>query len=452
MNAMTRGNKNGASTPNSLLTKLSHLSEIAKRQPEFKFKTLAHLLNKEMLHRSFLALRKDAAAGVDHITAKEYEKDLRGNISDLYQRLRSNRYRAQPLKRVYIDKEDGKQRPLSIPALEDKIVQRGVVEILSRIYEQDFLDCSYGYRPKRGAQDAITYVRERTLTRVRYVLEADIRDYFGSIVRKQLMEIISKRIADKKILQLIGKWLRVGVIEDGKLLMTEDGIYQGSIISPILANIYLHEVLDTWVERTVKPRLRGKVYLCRYADDFVVEFEYQDDARRFKTVLEKRFAKYGLTLHEAKTRLVEFGRFAKTNRGGKKPETLTFLGFTLYCDTSRNGKFTIRVKTAAKRLKRSLLRVTKYCKDNRHTPLAAQHAKLSEMMRGHYQYYGRRTNTRSLKQYHYKTIRIWHKWLCRRSRNGYIPWDSFSKLLEKHPLPPPQITERTMGQQFSFAL
>lgn len=452
VNATTKGNKSGASTPMTLLTQLSRLSDIAKSQPEFKFKTLAHLLNEEMLSRSFHTLRKNAAAGVDEVTAQEYEKNLQQNITDLYRRLRNNQYRAQHLRRVYIEKEDGKQRPLSIPALEDKIVQRGIAEILNRIYEQDFLDCSYGYRPKRGAQQAISFVRERALTRVRFILEADIKDYFGSIVRKLLMEIIKKRIADKKILQLIGKWLHVGVIEDGKLFMTKDGTYQGSIISPILANIYLHEVLDTWVEKTVKPYLRGEIYLCRFADDFVVECEYKDDAIRFKEVLRKRFAKYGLTLHEDKTKLVEFGRFAKENRKGKRPETITFLGFTFYCSTSRNGHFTVRVKTAAKRLKRSLSRVSKYCKENRHIPLAAQHKRLSEMMKGHYQYYGRRTNTTSLKKYHWEVIRTWHRWLCRRSRNGYITWPDFNKLLGKYPLPSPRITERSTGQQFSFEL
>jgi group II intron reverse transcriptase/maturase len=272
-NRTDQGHRGGASMPEPLSTKLNRLTETAKKWPEFQFRTLAHLINEEMLDRSFCELKRDAAAGVDEMTAREYGKNLRENLKGLYVRLRERRYRAQPLKRVYIEKGDGKKRPLSIPVLEDKIVQKATVDILSRIFEADFLPCSYGYRPGRNAHQAVQGLqKEIVLGQVNHILEADIQDYFGSIVRQMLKEMLEKRIADKDVLRLIGKWLAVGVIEDGRLLLSEDGTYQGSVISPLLANVYLHEVLDLWMEREVKPRMRGAVKLFRYADDFVVCF------------------------------------------------------------------------------------------------------------------------------------------------------------------------------------
>lgn len=451
MNATIKGNKNGTSMPESLSTKLNRLTEKAKCDPEFKFKTLGHLLNEEMLIRAFNSLKKNAAAGVDGVTARDYERNLATNIKDLHIRLRENQYRSQPLRRTYIGKENGERRPLSIPALEDKIVQRAVVEILGRIYEVDFLDCSYGYRPKRSAHDAINLIREKiTLENVSYVLDADIKDYFGSIVRRQLMTILEKRIADKVILRFIGKWLKAGVIEDGQLLLSEEGTYQGSIISPLLANIYLHEVLDEWVEKVVKPRANGKVFLCRYADDFVVCFQNMTDAKKFHEVLPKRCAKHGLTLHPEKTRLIKFGRYAKRNQRKGKPETFQFLGFTIYCAMTRKKKFNVKLKTAAKRLKRSLAKTEKWCKKNRHLPLSLQQKKLTEMILGHYQYYGRSSNMKSLQNFYYAVRRSWHKWLGRRSNNGYMRWDSFLKLEKRYPLPKPRITEQIKGQQLNF--
>ncbi len=409
VNAAVRGNKNGTSMPESLSTKLNRITEKARSNPEFKFKTLGHLLNEEMLTRALNSLKKVAAAGVDGLTAKDYEPNLSMNIKDLYQRLCQNQYRSQSLRRTYIGKENGEKRPLSIPALEDKIVQRAVVEILGRIYEVDFLDCSYGYRPKRNAHDAINFVRDKiTLEKVSYVLDADIKDYFGSIVRSQLMTILEKRIADKVILRLIGKWLKAGVLEDGQLL------------SPMLANIYLHEVLDAWVEKVVKPRMTGQVFLCRYADDFVACFQKIVDAKRFYVVLAKRCAKFGLALHPEKTRLIKFGRFALQDQQKGKPKTFQFLGFTFYCATTMKKKFIVNLKTAAKRLKRSLTKIENWCKKNRHLPLSQQRNKLTEMMLGHYQYYGRSSNSRSLGTFHHAVKRSWHKWLGRRSKNGYM--------------------------------
>jgi len=452
MNAVTKGHKSCAPTQTNLLTKLSHLSVIAKEQPKFTFKTLGHLINEEMLTRSFNALKKSAASGVDEVTAKDYKGNLHENIRDLHTRLLSNRYRAQPLKRVYIAKEDGQRRPLSIPALEDKIVQRAVAEILSRIYEMDFHDCSYGYRPNRSAHDAVNFIQEKSVFgKVNFIYEADIREYFGSIVRKELITILQKRVSDKVILRLIGKWLRAGIIDEGKLLTNDRGTYQGSIISPILANIYLNEVLDEWVANVVKPRLNGETHLCRFADDFVIGFQYWKDAKRFEAVLGKRFGKYGLTLHPDKTKLIEFGRYAKERRNGRKPETFQFLGFTFHCSQTRNQKFTVKLKTASKRLRRSLKRIGEWCKANRHLSIGWQQKKLAQIMRGHYQYYGRRSNTQSLRKFYRAVLRIWHKWLGRRG-SGKMTWRKFLQIQSKFPLPRPRITEQNGNAQTELAL
>lgn len=449
----SQGNNDGALMPETLSTKLNRLSETARQKPGFKFRTLAHLINEEMLIESYRELKKTASAGVDDMTAKDYEECLHKNVEELHQRLRQRRYRAQPLRRVYIDKEDGKKRPLSIPVLEDKIVQKAVVKILNRIYEQDFLPCSYGYRVKRNAHEAVQAIQKKiTLGKVSYVLEADIQDYFGSIVRQQLTEILQKRIVDKDVLRLIGKWLHVGVIDDGRLLRTGNGIYQGSVISPLLANIYLHEVLDYWIENTVKPIMRGEVTLVRYADDFVICFQYRDDAERVYKVLPKRFAKYGLNLNLKKTRLMSFGRFEpeQSKRERRKPNTFNFLGFTFYCSKSRDGRFTVKSKTRDKRLSRSLKRVAQWCRRNRHLHLSIQCRHLGTVLKGHYNYYGIRANYQCLKQFFQGTQRLWRKWLGRRSQRGEVPWDRFLLILKKYPLPRPFIVQNKPRQLVLF--
>jgi group II intron reverse transcriptase/maturase len=439
--------------PESLLTKLNRLTEIAKRQPDFQFRTLAHLINEEMLTRSFHGLRKDAAAGVDKVTAQDYAKGLEENIRDLHRRLRERRYRAQPLRRVYIEKEDGKRRPLSIPALEDKIVQKSVVDILSRIYEQDFLPCSYGYRPGRNAHQAVQALQKQIIFgRVNHILEADIQDYFGSVVRKMLEEMLPKRIVDKDVLRLIGKWLRSGVIEDGRLFPSKDGVPQGSVVSPLLANVYLHEALDLWVEQTVKPRMRGEVWLLRYADDFVLCFQYRDDAERVQQVLPKRFERYGLRLHPTKTRLFSFGRFERENsqRQGRKPNTFNFLGFTFYTTEDRKGRFTVKSKTMSKRLRRGLSEVAAWCQKHRHDPVKEQRQHLTAVLQGHYQYYGIRANYRCLQQFYRRTLSLWKKWLSRRSQRGYVSWQKFLRILKSYPLPRPWITQGTKPVQLEL--
>ncbi|MDH3317874.1 MAG: group II intron reverse transcriptase/maturase [Gammaproteobacteria bacterium] len=421
---------------------LSRLTELAKEDPARRFVSIAHWLTVEALWEAFYSLRKDAAAGVDGVTFRDYEKQAIGNIRELHGRLKGKRYRVQPLRRIYIPKEDGRTRPISIPALEDKIVQKAVVTLLEAIYEQDFRSCSYGFRPGRNAHQALDEVG-RSLCRepISCVLELDIVSYFDSIVRQQLMQMIERRIGDGSILRLIRKWIHVGVVDDGRLLLSETGTGQGQTISPLLANVYLHHVLDLWVENEVRPRLKGKVIEVRYADDAVLCFQYLEDAQKVLQVLPKRFAKYGLTLHPEKTRLVPFGRnaLAQAERDGTQPATFDFLGFTHICTRSRRGRFTVHVKTMKKRLKRAFLALAEWCRVHRHDAVDQQQQLLNAKLRGHYQYYGRPTNYRSLWQFHRGVRRLWHKWLTRRTRGRTLSWQRYQQLLRRYPLLRPRI-------------
>src|ERR1700739_312420 len=429
-------------------TKIDRLSELAKEDRKGRFFSIAHLITPEAMYAAFRSLRKDASAGVDGVSYEEYEKDAEGNIRKLHERLKGGKYQAQPLRRVYIPKENGKQRPISIPALEDKIVQKAMVEILNAIYEQDFLDCSYGFRPERGQHQALDEVRRVICTRpTGWILELDITAYFDSIVRTQLMEMIEKRVRDGSVLRLIRKWIQVGVIEEGRLLVSETGTGQGQTISPLLANIYLHGVLDEWFEHEVKPRLRGAAHEIRFADDAVLCFQYKEDAEKVMEVLPKRFAKYGLTLHPEKTRLVEFGRYAEVNakRQGKKPCTLDFLGFTHICARSRKGKFTVHLRTMKKRFRRGLAAMAEWCQENRHVPVDEQQKALNAQLRGPYQYYGRPTNYRSILQFYREVGHIWRKWLSRRTRGTGMPWEKFKAILQRHPLLQPRIVHCWQG-------
>src|ERR1022692_4698949 len=423
-------------------TKLDRLTELAKEDGKRRFFSIAHLITPEAMYAAFRSLRKDASAGVDGVSYKEYEKDAEGNIRKLHERLKDGKYQAQPLRRVYIPKENGKQRPISIPALEDKIVQKAMVEVLNAIYEQDFLGCSYGFRPGRGAHQALDEVGRVICTRpTGWILEIDITTYFDSIVRKQLIEMIEKRVSDGSVLRLIRKWIQVGVIDEGRLLVSETGTGQGQTISPLLANIYLHYILDEWFEEVVKPRLKGEAHEIRFADDAILCFQYREDAEKVMNVLPKRFAQYGLTLHPEKTRLVEFGRDAGGNakRQGNKPGTFDFLGFTHICARSRRGKFTVHVRTMRKRLRRSLTAVAAWCQEHRHAPVDEQQKTLNAKLRGHYQYYGRPTNSQSLLKFYRGVVRIWRKWLNRRTRGNRLTWGRYTELLRRHPLLPPRI-------------
>jgi group II intron reverse transcriptase/maturase len=423
-------------------TQIDRLTELAKEDPKRQFYSIAHMITPEALYAAFRGLRKKASAGVDGVTYETYERDAARNIQALHERLKNGKYQAQPLRRVYILKEDGKQRPLSIPALEDKIVQKAVLEILNAIYEQDFLECSYGFRPGRGPHQALDEVGRVICTRpTGWILEIDITAYFDSIVRQQLMELIEKRVRDRSVLHLIRKWIQTGVIEEGRLLVSETGTGQGQTISPLLANIYLHYVLDEWVENEVKPRLRGEAHEIRFADDAVLCFQYKEDAEKVMEVLPKRFAKYGLTLHPEKTRLVEFGRYAEANakRRGKKPATFDILGITYVCARSRKGKFTVHVKTMKKRFKRGLRAITEWCQENRHMPVDEQQKTLNAKLRGHYQYYGRPTNYQSIWRFYREVCHIWRKWLSRRTRGNGMTREKFAAILRKHPLLRPRI-------------
>src|ERR1700736_4506616 len=423
-------------------TKLDRLSELAKEDGKRQFFSIAHLITPEAVYEAFRGLRKDASAGVDGVSYEQYEKDAEGNIRKLHETLKAGKYQAQPLRRVYIPKEDGKQRPISIPALEDKILQKAMVKVLNAIYEQDFLDCSYGFRPGRGPQQALDEVRRVICTRpTGWILEMDITSYFDSIVREQLMEMVGKRISDGSVLQLIRKWIKVGVIEEGRLLVSETGTGQGQTISPLLANIYLHYVLDEWFEEVVKPRLRGEAHEIRFADDAVLCFQYREDAEKVLSVLTKRFAKYGLTLHPEKTRLLEFGREAveHAKRQGKKPGTFDFLGLTHLWVRSRRGKFTVHVRTMRKRLRRGLKAVAQWCQEHMHDPVDAQQKTLNAKLRGHYQYYGRPTNYRGICKFYRKGRYIWRTWLSRRTRGAKMTWVKYEGLLRQLPLSPPRI-------------
>ena len=422
-------------------TELNRLSELAKADKTMRFLSIAHLVTPGALMAAFEGLRKDASAGVDEVTYRDYEQDAWWNIATLHRRLVSHQYRVQPLRRVYIPKENGTQRPISIPALEDKIVQKATGTVLNAIYEQDFLPCSYGFRPGRSAHDALDAI-DRAIYRgpIAYVLEADIQGYFDAIVRDQLIAFVERRIGDTSILRLIRKWIHVGVIEDGRLLVTQTGTGQGQVISPLLANIYLHYVLDEWFEHEVKPRLRGQAAEIRYADDFILCFQYREDAERVLRVLSQRFAKFGLTLHPEKTRLLAFGRSVlPTQPGAPGAATFDFLGFTHVCTRTRRGQFTIHVRTMRKRLRRSVTAVAQWCQQHRHDPVGNQAEALNAKLRGHYQYYGRSSNFRSLRRFYRLVLRLWHKWLNRRTRGKRLNWAAFQQLLNRHPLLLPSI-------------
>lgn len=427
-----------------MYTDIGRIAELARKDPKRKFFSIAHLITVEKLHEAFRSLRKDASAGIDGVTYKQYEANFDENIRQLHQRLKDGNYRVQPLRRAYIPKEDGKQRPLSIPSLEDKLVQKVAVDLLNAIYEQDFLECSYGFRPGRGQHQALDEVDRVIYTRpVGWVLEIDIRSYFDKIVRAQLVEMIEERVSDGSMLSLLGKWMQVGVMEDGRLLVSETGTGQGQPISPLLANIYLHHVLDKWFEDTVKPRLKGEAYEIRFADDAILCFQHKVDAEKVLSVLSKRLARFGLTLHPEKTRLIEFGRHATRNatrKGKKRPATFGFLGFTHISARNRTGKFAVHVKTIAKRLRRGTKAIADWCKEHRHDPVSEQQKALNAKLRGHYQYYGRSSNYRSIRQFYRKTRGIWRTWLSRRTRGKPLTWERYEDILRQYPLLLPRIT------------
>lgn len=426
---------------------LSKVVERAKKEPEARFHSLAHHLDEAALKRAFARIRKDAATGVDGVSKEEYAKHLDENIRDLHQRMRAQQYRHQPIRRVHIPKGPGSRetRPIGISTIEDKIVQGALREVLEAIYEQDFKPCSFGFRPGRGTHDALeTLDRMLFRERIRWVLEADIRSFFDSIDRKKLMELLQLRIADGSILRLIGKCLHVGVLDGEEFTKPEDGTAQGSVISPLLGNVYLHHALDLWFEREVRPRLRGHARLIRYADDFVIGFTSEEDAKRVLAVLGKRMEAFGLTLHPDKTRIVPFARPNRTGKGAgaSAPGTFDFLGFTLYWRVSRQGNWVPGMKTRKASIRKILLRIGEWCRRHRHRPRAEQHAALSRKLQGHYDYFGVNGNSRCLDQVLHRVKRLWFKWLQRRGQRKPLRWKRFGAYLKHFPLPSPRIQKQ----------
>jgi RNA-directed DNA polymerase len=432
-----------ASTLADMSPGLLKVVERAQREPAGRFHALAQLIDMPALERAYRRQRSDAAVGIDGVTKEQYGQALEVNLGDLHVRLKAQRYRHQPIRRVHIPKAQGKTRPIGISAFEDKVVQDAVREVLEAIYEQDFLGCSYGFRPGRSAHDAVRTL-EQIVHRgeVRWIFEADIVSFFDSLDRTELKKMLEVRVADGSLLRLIGKCLHVGVLDGEVIMEPELGTVQGSVLSPLLGNIYLHYVLDRWFATEVKPRLRGKTTLIRYCDDFIIGFEREEDAQRVRVVLEKRLGRFGLTLHPAKTRLLPFWRPPTTQQRGQGPATFDFLGFTFYWTRTRNGHWRMGCKTRRASLRRAKQALYDWCRRHRHQPVEAQHTALGRRLRGHFNYFGVNGNFPSLLRLVEATKRAWYKWLCRRSQRTRLTWERFTDFLRQRPLPRPRITVR----------
>jgi RNA-directed DNA polymerase len=435
----------GASTSSIMSPGLLKVAERAKQDPNGKILALAHHIDEQALARAYGNLRSNAAVGVDGVTTEQYGQRLDEKLRDLHGRLKAMTYRHQPIRRVHIPKDDGRTRPIGISSVEDKIVQGAVREVLEAIYEQDFLSCSYGFRPRRGAHDALRAIdREVHEGRVHYVLEADIVSFFDSIDRKLLMEMLRARIADENLMRLVGKCLHVGVLDGEEFSKPDRGTTQGSVLSPLLGNIYLHHALDLWLETEIRPRLRGHCVLVRYADDFVIGFERSDDADRVMEVLPKRMGKYGLSLHPEKTRLLAFkapGGDDDDQGGG----TFDFLGFTLHWQRTLRGGWRMSFKTRRARLSRAISSAADWCRRHRHLPVEEQHAMLSRKLQGHFNYFGVNGNLRSLQAVADKVRQAWMKWLNRRSQRNRMDTERFNAMLRRYPLPRPRIRVQLWG-------
>lgn len=419
-------------------TRRLKIAQQASQYPHEAVTTLSHHIDFGWLREAYRLTRKDGAVGVDGQTATMYEKQLDENLSSLLDRFKSGRYRAPPVRRVYIPKGDGGQRPLGIPTLEDKVLQRAVLMVLEPVYEQAFYDGSYGFRPGRSAHQALE-VLWRSIMGLKdvWLIELDIQSFFDHVNHTHLRTMLAHRVADGVIHRAIGKWLKAGVMEDGQRLQPESGTPQGGVISPLLANVYLHEVLDDWYNQTVRPRLRGRSFLVRYADDAVLGFENEADARRVLDVLHQRFARFDLTLHPTKTRLLHLLR-PDDPGNDDRDRTFDFLGFTHFWDRSRRGNWVLRRKTSKGRLRRALVELSRWCRHHRHTPMGWQHRQLGLKLRGHYAYYGVTGNSRSLSRFYFGVLRVWFKWLSRRNHRP-VGWARYWAFLRRYPLPPPRI-------------
>ena len=429
----------------AISTRQRKIATLARQAPECVLTTLAHHIDHEWLAEAYRRTRKDGAAGVDGVTAAQYEQQLEANLDTLLSRFKNGSYRAPPARRVYIPKgRGGETRPLGIPTLEDKVLQRAVLMVLEPVYEQDFLDCSWGFRPGRSPHLALDALWRGLMgLGGGWIIDLDIRRYFESIDHDQLRGVLDQRVRDGVIRRALGKWMNAGVMESGIVEYPTAGTPQGGVISPLLSNIYLHEVLDKWFEHVVKPRLSGRALMVRFADDAVLAFEHEHDARRVMAVLDKRFARFGLKLHPAKTRLVGF---QPPHGSSGRSTSFDFLGFTHYWGRSRKGRWVIKRKTAKDRLARAVQHINQWCRSFRHAPIDGQHAALVRRIRGHYAYYGITGNGRALARFHRQVERCWRKWLNRRSNRSRMNWDRFGLVLTRYPLPPPRVVHSVYRQ------
>jgi RNA-directed DNA polymerase len=427
-----------------MATGLERIAAKAREEAKLRFTSLAHHITGERVWENLKEIPNRSAPGVDGQSVAQAKEDFEVWIGPMLEAVHRQGYQAPPIRRVYIPKPGKQQkRPLGVPCVSDRALQRSTAEVLSAIYEQDFLPCSFGGRPGLGAHRALATLNEVIAGgKVGWVLEADLKNFFGSLDHGWLLRFVEHRVGDPRLISLIRRWLKAGILEDGEIHPNEEGTPQGGSISVLLSNVYLHYVLDLWFERVVKTRLRGETYLVRYIDDFVVCFQYREDALRVQEVLRKRLGKYGLSLEASKTKLVEFGRFAHRHapkRGRKRPETIYFLGFTLYCTRNRKGNFKVGMRTEKSRLQRSMSQLRELMRRIRHLPLPEQVITLNRVLRGHYAYYGIAGNFRALQKVHRFVERYWHKMLSSRSRKGYVAWEVFHRIKARYPLQRPKL-------------
>src|SRR5215204_4950258 len=457
--AETKGNASQQSTCRaqsrvSVEQALGRIRKVARERKKEKFTALFHHISIDLLEQAFYELKEDAAPGVDRLTWKDFEAELERRLEDLHGRVHRGAYRALPSRRVYIPKPDGRQRPLAVAALEDKIVQRAVAALLSAIYEEDFLGFSYGFRPGRGTHDAMDALCVGIHSKkVSFILDADIRSFFDEISQEWLIRFLEHRIADRRIIRLIQKWLKAGVLEDGIVTVDDRGTGQGSVISPMLANIYLHYALDLWAARWRRREATGNMIIVRYADDFIIGFQHENDARRFLDEMRERLGKFALSLHPEKTRLIEFGRFAAERRGRRglgKPETFNFLGFTFICGETRSGKFQIKRKTRRDRMRAKLKEIKQEMRRRMHQPIPEQGRWLGRVVRGYFNYHAVPTNFRALVAFRTEIAKRWHRVLTRRSERTTLNWERMKRLIGEW-LPRPRILHPWPDKRFAVS-
>ncbi len=424
----------------SVSTRRQRIVLAARKNRHEPLTALNHHMDLNWMGEAYRNVRRNAAPGIDGQTVAQYGANLVENLRDLQERAKSGAYRAPAVRRAYVPKNEKEDRPIGIPTTEDKILQRAVAMILEPIYEQEFLPFSFGFRRGRSQHDALDYLREQCFARnVQWVLEVDLAKFFDTVDHRKMMELLRRRVRDGVITRLIAKWLKAGVMEDGNVSYPEEGTPQGGVISPLLSNIYLHEVLDKWFVESVQPACGGKTFMVRFADDFVMGFERLEDVRKVQRVFAKRFARFGLRINAGKTRLVRFGRPPRSGGSGEKPGTFDFLGFTHYWGKSRNGHMVVKVKTAAGRFRRALGKIREWGWENRHLPLKLQQRELNEKLRGHDAYYGVTGNYRMLSQLRCEVAKLWRKWLLRRNRGNSPNWEKFQAMLRTFPLLPARI-------------